>query len=460
VIIVLSGTEPDSLYTKTNTTEQQDFDYLNAAEQKRPGVGICLTDGSGRIVHANSSFHDLVGVTERKKSPESAMNIEDYLQDVRQPDSAPVISYNTRLIPFAGSQEEVEVSCQTFSRGKKKESKDPDSRSAERFLYLINHIEKVLEPSLESNLEPGLGIARTGVEINASSGLAIESGVSDEGSGLDGSNDDNMRDAELFYSEWKKVREELEELRKMKHDFMLLTSHELKTPLTVLDGTLELFKKEKFGQLTKQQIQKFEDMSRNLERVKELGTSMYSLSRSYESSTEDMVPCNLSSMLEKVADDIKILATEKKQEIHCDVPSGIMFTGYEKSLYNLFSKLLDNAVRYTPEGGEVFLSLLEMEKSYQIMVKDTGIGIPADLCERIFDELYEISDIMHHKNGFGLGLSIAKKIVRNHGGEIKVESKENSGSAFYVMLPKNLGMENSDDWKFQISKRMCLDFSV
>jgi len=243
----------------------------------------------------------------------------------------------------------------------------------------------------------------------------------------------------------------------MKHDFMLLTSHELKTPLTVLSGTFDLFRRGKFGELSELQHRKFEDMSRSLKRITELGASMYYLSRGYEKMEESWDLCNLSSILNEVAEDAAIIAIEKNQTISCEIPPGMYLTGCEKDLYNLFSKILDNAIRYTRKDGKISVTLTDKGKMLHIIIKDTGIGIPSELCEKIFDEFYEISDVMRHKSGFGLGLSIARKVVHSHGGRIWVKSRVGRGSTFHVMLPRNAGMEYSNEWKLQTGKRMCID---
>jgi signal transduction histidine kinase len=101
----------------------------------------------------------------------------------------------------------------------------------------------------------------------------------------------------------------------------------------------------------------------------------------------------------------------------------------------LVSNLIDNAVKYTPENGKIFINLLEEERHARLEVCDTGEGIPADKIEKVFDKFERISS---SEGGAGLGLAIAKDFVQLHKGRIWVESKLKEGSKFIVLLPKDL----------------------
>jgi signal transduction histidine kinase len=104
----------------------------------------------------------------------------------------------------------------------------------------------------------------------------------------------------------------------------------------------------------------------------------------------------------------------------------------------MLSNLLDNAIKYTPSGGTVSVSVSENDERYVVItVKDTGIGISPDDLPRIFDRFYRC-DQSRSQSGIGLGLSLARAIVRAHGGDITVASILNQGSTFTVTLPKSL----------------------
>ena len=104
-------------------------------------------------------------------------------------------------------------------------------------------------------------------------------------------------------------------------------------------------------------------------------------------------------------------------------------------LRQLANNLLENAIKYTPEGGEIGVSLEEDSGFLVLRVADTGIGVPKEDQPYIFDKFYRTDEAIDHYSGTGLGLSIVKGIVDQHGGRIWVDSREGKGSAFTVMLP-------------------------
>ena len=448
---------------------------------RRPGSGspregvegksetaMCLTDGYGNIIYANPSFYLMTACSGEE---EESIYLGDFLSEIHRPGGTGELRYLTLLIPLVGSRRTVKVNCQIFTLGT---SHVTGSRKEERYMYMIRQIEHHAAENVEdiefTNLDPSkrdIGPPASGPGTRAALQIESVAGMPRAGRGLpdvpvpqirEGNPEPVLRDAEKFYEEWKKVSQELEDLRKMKKDFMLLTSHELKTPLTVLSGTFELFRRGKFGEMTEIQMKKFGNMERNLNRIDELVTSMYFLSRAEEMNEEKWELCDISRIIDEVVDDAVMVASGKEQTIHCEVPSDTRIMGYGKDLTTLFSKLLDNAVQYTPEEGKISVNLRDVGNGVLVKVKDTGMGIPKEQRERIFDEFYEISDIMQHKDGFGLGLSIARKIVQRHGGKIWVESQVGTGSEFHVFLPKNAGMENSSEWKHQARTRsICLE---
>ena len=113
-----------------------------------------------------------------------------------------------------------------------------------------------------------------------------------------------------------------------------------------------------------------------------------------------------------------------------------MVKGDRDRLKQVILNLVANAIQYTPQGGEVFLSLKRIGEQARLIVRDTGPGIPADDLPYIFERFYraEKSRTRSKTSGFGLGLSITKWIVEQHGGQIKVESKEGEGTSFVIWL--------------------------
>jgi len=218
-----------------------------------------------------------------------------------------------------------------------------------------------------------------------------------------------------------------------KHLFENL-SHELKTPLTILKGEFEVVLKkmrssEDYETILKSSLEEVDKMTRLVENLLMLA--------SFES--KKMMPerkaLDLGALLKNVADNIKRLAERKRIDVIFAGSGGVEILGDEKELKQLFLNLIDNAVKYTPEGGRIDIKLRKDDKSASVIVKDTGVGISESDIAHIFDRFYRVRGAKDVSYGFGLGLSIARAIVDAHKGSIKVESSLGNGTAFIVTLP-------------------------
>ena len=140
-------------------------------------------------------------------------------------------------------------------------------------------------------------------------------------------------------------------------------------------------------------------------------------------------------MLTEVFTETRVLAGSKVK-VHLNQIDEAIVNGDRDRLKQVFLNLVGNAIQYTPQGGEVFLSLSRIGDQARLIVRDTGPGIPAEDLPYIFERFYraEKSRTRSKTSGFGLGLSITKWIVEQHGGQIKVESKEGDGTTFVIWL--------------------------
>ena len=140
-------------------------------------------------------------------------------------------------------------------------------------------------------------------------------------------------------------------------------------------------------------------------------------------------------LLTEVFTEMQILA-RNKVNVHLNDIDQVVVKGDRDRLKQVMLNLVSNAIQYTPNGGDVFLSLAKVGEQARIIVRDTGPGIPAEDLPHIFDRFYraEKSRTRSKASGFGLGLSIAHWIVEHHGGQIKVESKEGKGTTFVIWL--------------------------
>jgi heavy metal sensor kinase len=228
----------------------------------------------------------------------------------------------------------------------------------------------------------------------------------------------------------------LEQAFERERQFTADASHELKTPLAVLRGDMEV---------TLRRDRSVEDYKRVLEssieevdRLTRLVDDLLTLARS--DAGERMLepgPVRIDELAAEVHTYINPLA--KSAGVALDyIPPGapVIIEGDQKRLKQLLVNLLDNAIKYTPSGGSVRLALNVEDTSALIEVADTGRGIPAETLPHIFDRFFRQSDPLDARvNGFGLGLAISKLIVDAHGGSIEASSPEGQGSRFTVRLP-------------------------
>jgi signal transduction histidine kinase len=147
---------------------------------------------------------------------------------------------------------------------------------------------------------------------------------------------------------------------------------------------------------------------------------------------------NLQEVIQRVVDLMKAQAENKKLDLQFSPPSQIsMILADRNSMEGIFTNLISNAIKYTPEGGRVIVQVSEEGGFVNASVSDTGIGIKKEDLSRIFDKFYRVkSSETRQIVGTGLGLSIVKSIVDAHLGSISVESEEGGGTTFTVLLPK------------------------
>jgi signal transduction histidine kinase len=137
----------------------------------------------------------------------------------------------------------------------------------------------------------------------------------------------------------------------------------------------------------------------------------------------------------------EVTPVEKHLSIQVDVPQGLHVYADRNALHDIFINLLSNAFKFTADGGQVSILADQKDQSILLEIKDTGMGIPEDKLQMIFDEFYQVEGGKH--GGTGLGLAIAKRLVEEQGGNIWVESQLGKGSTFYFTLP--LSPENQDE---------------
>jgi signal transduction histidine kinase len=224
----------------------------------------------------------------------------------------------------------------------------------------------------------------------------------------------------------------LEQLFISQQRFLADVSHELRTPLTVIKGNVDLMRRMK--QVDEESLDNIEDEADRLTRL--VGDLLLEAQAESGKLPLHFAPVELDTLLLEVFKEMRILARERVQLKLPEIDQ-IVINGDRDRLKQVLINLIANAIKYTPQGGEVVLSLGKVAGNARLIVRDTGLGIPAEDLPHIFERFYraEKSRSRSKIGGFGLGLSIAYWIVNHHGGQIEVDSAEGKGTTFCIYLP-------------------------
>ncbi|MGM0770440.1 MAG: PAS domain S-box protein [Halobacteriota archaeon] len=235
------------------------------------------------------------------------------------------------------------------------------------------------------------------------------------------------------------ANEELKSLDRMKDEFLSNVSHELKTPLTSIKGYTELISDETLGPLTDKQKEVETTVLRNAERLKRLVDSLLYISRVQSGTVKyNFEPVSIGELIDMTILDLKIQIEQKELKVEKNIPEDLpMINGDKDKLTDTFTNIVDNSIKFTPEGGTLIFTVKEEKKYLHIVLKDTGIGIPPDLIPMLFRRFYQIDSTRKRKyGGTGLGLYICKEIVTAHNGKIWAKSEgENKGTEIHIQLP-------------------------
>lgn len=231
---------------------------------------------------------------------------------------------------------------------------------------------------------------------------------------------------------------EIKRLERIRKDFVANVSHELRTPLAAILGYLETLVDE--GMENPEQVKEYlMILQKHSHRMQNIVQDLLQLSR-IESGL-DPIRTALIPLKECVEKNILLLsplAQKKGQTLRCAVPSGVHLAGDPEKINQVIVNLLDNAMKYSPEGGTVEIRGKEEKRTVEIEVEDTGIGIPAEDLDRVFERFYRVDRTRSRElGGTGLGLSIVKHIVEAHNGKVSVQSVLGKGSCFKLSFPKS-----------------------
>ena len=225
---------------------------------------------------------------------------------------------------------------------------------------------------------------------------------------------------------------DIQNLDRMRRDFVANVSHELRTPLTVLIGYLEMLQ----GQTDSEDADVIERMYRQARQIGSLLEDLLELSRlqdaDFSITDEDIdIPAMMAQLKEQ--------AEEYDQGAHqltFEIQPGLKISGAEADLRSAFQNLITNAIKYTPEGGKNTVKWELQDEQPTMSVKDTGVGIPRRDIPRITERFYRVgSDRARNSGGTGLGLAIVKHVLNTHQAHLKIKSELDQGSEFKCVFP-------------------------
>ncbi len=238
--------------------------------------------------------------------------------------------------------------------------------------------------------------------------------------------------AHTFNEMMNRLEKSFNQVRQFSSD----ASHELRTPLTVLKGQSELAlskprSKAEYQEVLSSNLEEINYMSRVLE-------DLLILSKGDEGKVSlEKEPVELGSIVEEVSRQGEIFADEKEVKIILAYLEPVTILGDAHRLKQMVWILLHNAVKFTPSGGEIKITLQDLDDTVYFTIRDTGIGIPEQDLPKIFDRFYRVDKARSRMDGgSGLGLSICKHIVDRHHGTVDVESKLGEGTKFKIRFPK------------------------
>jgi two-component system phosphate regulon sensor histidine kinase PhoR len=221
--------------------------------------------------------------------------------------------------------------------------------------------------------------------------------------------------------------------------------HQLKTPIHAARGCIELV--QNLGPLTERQAHFAERAIASMDRMEHLVSRLLDLAWIEGGMKLELTDCDLGAVITGVTDSLAGMAAGRQIAIELDLDDslGLVLADVER-VTQVIENLVGNAVKYNRDNGRVSVSAFGKPDYVQVSVSDTGIGIPVDDLDRVFDRFYRSRlGVENGIEGTGLGLAIVQAVVREHGGNIRVESDEGVGTTFTIVLPRHPGLSQGND---------------
>lgn len=270
---------------------------------------------------------------------------------------------------------------------------------------------------------------------------------------------DVVTQLEAKVRELEKINERLYHLDRLKSDFITLASHELRTPLTLVSGhsqllTMQLNQLEEVGELNGQGLQgplkSVQKLNAGIERLARVVDEVIGISRIATNRLDLLFSSvQIGEVLHDIVDELASVFLERQLTVHLEELSDlVLVTGDEAHIKTAVTNVIENAIKFTPDGGRIIISVEDKVGAITVKVQDTGIGIPPASQPFIYDQFYVVGSIDNHSSskygfmggGLGVGLAITRGIIEAHNGRIWVESEKRDietlpGSTFHLLFP-------------------------
>jgi signal transduction histidine kinase len=292
--------------------------------------------------------------------------------------------------------------------------------------------------------------------------IALENEITEAYQTLEQNNKELEKNQLTIKNMMSNLQESLElqkHLERIKTEFLSVTSHELRTPITPMSGQVEMLLGEFFGKLTAEQKKSLEMIQRNISQLDILISDILDLSK-MESGNMSFVmkKWDLNSIVKNVVEAMSGKAKAKNISLKLkagNIPQ-IIFDMYR--IIQVLNNLISNAIKFTDAGGEITVEVIDKKDHALVKIIDTGIGISKEDCEKIFQPFVQVDSSMSRGyEGTGLGLAISKGIITTHQGRIRVESKLGKGSTFQFTIPYGLKPMKGEVELFSFNKGQHLN---
>lgn len=232
---------------------------------------------------------------------------------------------------------------------------------------------------------------------------------------------------------------ELKELHRIKSELMMNISHEFRTPITVIGGVLKQLKQGRWGDSIKANRRSLEIIEKNNLRLLKQVDNLIQLTRLEDyKNTMRPVPLDVSKVITTLTGEFSSLAQQNDIKLLVALPDSIILSADAALLRTVMVNLLGNAVKFTPPGGTITVGASLSKKETRIYVKDTGPGIPEEEQQKVFHRFHQgRNNENKHFRGTGIGLSLVKEVMEQHGGRVVLESSPGRGSSFTLVFPRS-----------------------